>query len=129
MSTAAVSEPDLSTLVDSGTDRLVLRNILYVAWSIFNQPCGGGKKWNVEKIAGGKGYLLLIEFGRGFRIGMHDMQLLYDVCPLRIDSVFVRDSDDEGSGGCTLCVSLLDSEQPVTLTEVDVVRIRRRSRY
>lgn len=62
------------------------------------------------------------------------MQILHDVCPLRIDSVFVRDDDDSdqeggGKGGCTLCISLLNSEQPVHLTEVEVVRIRKRSRY
>jgi hypothetical protein len=62
------------------------------------------------------------------------LQILHDVCPLRIDSVFVRDDDaaaeeEQVGGGCTLCISLLNSEQPVHLTEVEVVRIRKRSRY
>ena len=121
-------EPDLSQKVESGTDRLVLRNIIYTAWSIFNSGGGGiaYTKWNVERIADGRGYLLLIEFGQGFRIGLHEMQLLHDVCPLRIDSVFVRDNSENGGG--MLCISLLDSEQPVHLTESDVVRVQKRSR-
>lgn len=75
-------EPDLSTQVDSGTDRLVMRNIIYTAWSIFNSSNGssGYSKWSVEKIAGGNGYLLLIKFGKGFRIGLHDMQALFVFC-------------------------------------------------
>jgi hypothetical protein len=85
---AHVPEPDLSTLVSSGTDRLMLRNIVYAAWSIFNYSSGSSSsskverntcsyvKWNVERIADGRGYLLLIEFGRGFRIGLYDMQVL-----------------------------------------------------
>lgn len=129
------SEPDLSVQVESGADRLVLRNIIYTAWSIFNSPnsssssSGGYTKWNVERVAEGRGYLLLMEFGRGFQIGLNDMQLLHDVCPLRIDSVFVRGIDGgDREGGCTLCISLLNSEQPVHMTESDVVRIRKRSR-
>jgi hypothetical protein len=49
-------------------------------------------------------------FGSGYRIGLQDMQLLMDVCPLRVDSIFVRESheDDfvvvpaaEAAGQCT----------------------------
>ena len=130
-------EPDLSVQVESGTDRLILRNIIYTAWSIFNSSCSGGggsegyTRWSVQKMADGRGYLLLMHFGRGFCIALSEMQLLHDVCPLRIDSVFVRGDDAAAAAegeGCTLCISLLNSEQPVTMTECDVVRIRKRSR-
>lgn len=134
-STASVltmpSEPDLATLVDSGADRLTIRNIIYAAWSVFNSSkCSDAASpylhWNVERM-GSRGYLLLIHFGKGFRIGLHEMQIIHDVCPLRIDSVFVRDAATDSSL-CALCVCLLDSEQPVQLTEAEVVRIRKRSR-
>jgi hypothetical protein len=77
------AEPDLTTQVESGTDRLVLRNIIYTAWSIFNSGnnSSGYSKWSIKKIAEGRGYLLLIKFGKGFRIGLHDMQAFF-VCVL-----------------------------------------------
>ena len=60
-------------------------------------------------------------------------QVIQDASPLRIDSICVRDgnccaSEAASAAVVNLCVSLLDSEQPVHMTEVDVVRIRKRSR-
>ena len=147
--TVAVSEPDLTSIVDSATDRLAIRNIIYTASSIFNSSSSSSsntvyKEWKVKRIqqnggGGGGGYLIKIQFGKYFRIGFYDMQILHDVCPLRIDSIFVsstnddNDNDDKGQTkmeerGCNLCISLLDNEQPVQLTESEVVRIRKRSR-
>ena len=87
----------------------------------------------------GKGYLVLAFFGPGYRISNQDMQLIMDVCPLRVDSIFVRDfqaSEDLGGaskyGGVeirtVLCISVLDIHQPVQITEAEVVRVRKRAR-
>ena len=95
-----------------------------------------------------RGYLVLGFFGPGFRVCVQDMQLICDVCPLRIDSIFVRDAQDDDNVGLTtrgslggggrgvagprvsavLSICLLDCNQPVRITEAEVVRVRKRSR-
>lgn len=131
--------------VDLASDRLSIRNIIYTAWSLFNSnssSSGGGggahySRWEVQKMADDRGYLLLLHFPSGFRIALGDMLTLQDACPLRIDSIFVRDaaekpgssSDDGGqAAAAVLCICILNSEQPVQLTETEIVRIRKRSR-
>jgi hypothetical protein len=82
---------------------------------------------------------------------MQDMQLLMDVCPLRVDSVFLREAQDSdfASAATTtttttttttkaavqreqvaavMCISVLDINQPVHITESEVVRVKKRSR-
>lgn len=49
--------------------------------------------YNVRRLRD-KGYLVLAFFGHGYRISLQDMQLLSDVCPMRIDSMFVRGLQD-----------------------------------
>lgn len=98
----------------------------------------------------GKGYLVLGFFGPGYRISLQEMQLIMDVSPLRIDSLFVRGAqeddldqcqvvprDAKGTGAaatpplricCVLSICVLDCMQPVRITEAEVVRVRKRSR-
>jgi hypothetical protein len=74
---------------------------------------------------------------------MQDMQLLMDVCPLRVDSIFLREAHDSdfvsnASNAKTtvvreqvasaMCISVLDINQPVHITESEVVRVKKRSR-
>ena len=98
--------------------------------------------FNVRRIQD-RGYMILAFFGSGYRVSLQDMQLVSDVCPLRIDSMFVR-SVQEGDlvlkgGGkpsatpaarpcAVLSICVLDSNQPVRITEAEVVRVRKRSR-
>lgn len=124
-------EPDLSMLVDMATDRLCIRNIIYTAWSVFNS----GKndmysRWEVKKTVDGRGYLLIFHFCKGYRIALSDMLTLQDASPLRIDSMSVKEpeEEDKNSAASLLCLCILNSDQPVQLTETDVVRIRKRSR-
>ncbi len=94
--------------------------------------------YNVKRIEG-RGYLILAFFGAGYRIALQDMQLLMDVCPLRVDSMFVREPLDDDfvddrresvakQTSAVLCVSVLDINQPVQITESEVVRVKKRSR-
>lgn len=87
----------------------------------------------------GRGYVVLAFFGNGYRISQQDMQLIMDVCPLRIDSMFVRglqdgDLSSEPSStqapkvAAVMSISVLDCNQPVRITEAEVVRVRKRSR-
>ena len=95
---------------------------------------------------------MLAFFGPGYRISVQDMQLVCDVCPLRIDSIFVREVQDgdllvqqnngakkkpvapaaaannNGKIAAVLSICVLDSNQPVRITEAEVVRVRKRSR-
>lgn len=69
------------------------------------------------------------------------MQLISDVCPLRIDSIFVREpqegdmkppqvrkNDAQQPIAAVLSICVLDCNQPVRITEAEVVRVRKRSR-
>lgn len=86
------AEPDLATIVEAGSDRLTIRNIIYAAWCIFNSSgtssCQAFLRWEVQKICkqqaasikGGMtmgGYLLLIHFGTGFHISLQEMQVSF----------------------------------------------------
>jgi hypothetical protein len=104
--------------------------------------------YNVKRIEN-RGYIILAFFGKGYRIALQDMQLVMDVCPLRVDSLFVREAteDDFQAGGDSgskstssglpslakqasgvMCISVLDINQPVQITESEVVRVKKRSR-
>ena len=83
------------------------------------------------------------------------MQLVMDICPLRVDAVFIREFREEDLRGpsstcvppgnkavaastpstglssqikSVLCISVLDINQPVQITEAEVVRVKKRSR-
>ena len=124
--------------------------------------------YKVKRVEG-RGYIVLAFFGQGFRVALQDMQLIMDVCPLRVDAIFMRDVQDDdfprfsahhrqqqqpsasnhqqqgagaaGGGECTrvlggcataargvMCISVLDVNQPVQITESEVVRVKKRSR-
>lgn len=76
------------------------------------------------------GYLVLVSFGKNFSIGLQDLQLISDVNPLRIDTISVRSpgSDDGKTVGCVLAIRVLDQNQPVRITEAEVIRVRKRHR-
>ena len=90
--------------------------------------------YNVRRIPG-RGYIILAFFSPGYRVSVQDMQLVMDACPLRVDSMFLRapqpdDASNMGSIkiGAVMSIGVLDSEQPVRITEAEVVRVRKRSR-
>lgn len=77
------------------------------------------------------GYLILVSFGKEFSICLQDLQLIADVNPLRVDSVIVRNSESsspEGKVGCVISIKVLDQQQPVRITEAEVVRVKKRHR-
>jgi hypothetical protein len=78
--------------------------------------------------------LVLAFFGKGFGLAVQDMQLIMDVSPLRIDSLFVREpkADDASSipshTAAVMSICVLDKDQPVRITEAEIVRVQKRSR-
>jgi hypothetical protein len=124
---------------------MVLRNIVYTIWAMNkgsyddSSPSSCYVGYTIKRIEN-KGYIILAFFGPGFSIALQDMQLIMDVCPLRVDSLFVRDfqpKDDLGipassaaakNISAAMCISVLDINQPVQITESEVVRVKKRSR-
>ena len=163
---ASGCEPDLSSVCKRDSpDSVTLRNVIYTLWAV-NKECTDHSNCSIPsncylvgthvmylkntptlksipqgytiKRLEGRGYLVLAFFGSGYRISQQDMQLLMDVCPLRIDSMFVRglqdgDLPDHTSSStprasAVLSISVLDANQPVRITEAEVVCVRKRSR-
>ena len=102
----------------------------------------------------GAGHTNLCQHGLLFDHALEqDMQLVMDICPLRVDAVFVREFREDDLKGpsstcvpngnkavstpstglnsqikSVLCISVLDINQPVQITEAEVVRVKKRSR-
>lgn len=120
-------EPELPEVADA--DKIVVRNVIYAMWAL--QQMGGGSQcvgWQVQTKA--DGYLVMVSFGPSFSISLQDLRVVADVNPLRIDSVLVRSPEklNEDKVGAVVVVKVLDEQQPVRITEVDVVRVRKRVR-
>jgi hypothetical protein len=105
----------------------VVRNILYASWALHesDKSC---ISWNVQNKTWG--YLINISFSTNFSISLSDMQLMKDLNPLRIENIILRNPEktsmDELTIGSVLVIKLLNQHQPVTFTETDIVRIRKR---
>jgi hypothetical protein len=121
------SEPELSEV--PSVDKMIVRNILYAAWALqpTDQTC---ISWNVQSKPWG--YIINVSFSQTFSISLADMQLIKDLNCLRIENVMLRNPDkptiDSVVIGGVLVVKLLNQDQPVTFTESEVVRIRKKHR-
>lgn len=118
-------EPELPEV--SQVDRTIVRNIIYTSWALNSNgdPCIG---WQVQNKS--DGYIVLISFGKSFSVALQDLQLISDVNPLRISSICVRNPEisSDKKVGLVLVIKVLDQYQPVTITESDIVRVRKRHR-
>ena len=121
------SEPDLPEI--PLVDKVIVRNILYAAWALQDaeNQC---ISWNVQTKKWG--YTINVSFAQTFSISLRDMQLIKDLSSLRIDDVLLRNADkpsiDDVIIGSVLVIKLLNHEQPVTFTEMEIVRIKKRHR-
>lgn len=118
-------EPELPEVPD--VDRPIVRNVIYTAWALHadGDPCMG---WQVQSKP--DGYLVLVSFGKRFSICLQDLQMVADVNPLRIDSIVLRSQEGsvENLVGAVMAVKVLDQQQPVMITESEVVRVKKRHR-
>jgi hypothetical protein len=121
------NEPELSEVPQA--DKMIIRNILYSAWALqpTDQSC---ISWNVLNKTWG--YVINVSFSANFSISLSDMQMIKDLNSLRIENVMIRSSDkpniDETIIGAVLVVKLLNKDQPVTFTESEIIRVRKRHR-
>ena len=126
-------EPELPEIPDA--DKPIVRNVLYTIWALQEGGASPSIGWQVQTTS--DGYAVTVSYGKEFGLSLRDLQLISDVSPLRIDSVILRNhTSSVGSQqvapdikvGCILAVKVLDQQQPVRITESEVVRIRKRHR-
>jgi hypothetical protein len=121
------SEPDLPEIPIA--DKGLVRNILYATWALQDteNQC---ISWNVQ--TKNWGYIINVSFAQIFSISLYDMQLIKELSSLRIDNVMFRNADkpsiDDVVIGAVLVIKLLNQNQPVTITEMEVVRVKKRRR-
>jgi hypothetical protein len=121
------SEPDLPE-VPIG-DKTIVRNILYAAWALQDSE-NQCITWNVQNKIWG--YVISVSFSQMFSLSLQDMLLIKDLHCLRIENVLLRNPEkpliDNVVIGAVMVVKLLNSEQPVTFTEMEIVRVKKRHR-
>ena len=135
-----MEEPNLPE-VTSQTDKMLVRNVIYAIWSLnvnSAEPCIG---WQVQVKA--YGYLVVVSFPQTFSLSATDMRLISDVNLLRIESITVRNPEnaisENMSGakasadgttrvGAIMVVKILNENQPVTITDAEIVLVKKRKR-
>jgi hypothetical protein len=121
------SEPDLPEIPIA--DKMTVRNILYVAWALQDaeNKC---ISWNVQTTKWG--YIINVSFAQTYSLSLYDMQLIKELSPLRIENVMLQNADkpsiDDVIIGAVLTIKLLNHQQPVTFTEMEIVRVKKRHR-
>ncbi len=118
----SVQEPELPNV--HAEDRVVVRNVLYAA-----QAClqGDNQLDNWAVTLNDKHYIVNMYLSNegDFDVNLRDMQLIADVSPLRVVSVHLS---KVGAAAVALRVVVSNKDQPVMLTETEVVRVRKRRR-
>lgn len=99
-------------------DRVVLENVACVIKAMSKEyQVGDFEVRNVED-----GYILLARFTSAPLLSLSDLQLVKDCNPVRVQNVAVTLIE----GRLVLHVKLLDSRSPVTITETDIIRVKKR---
>lgn len=129
-SNPALPTPSANDLPEvAENDKMLICNILYAFWSL--QECGQTPvSWNVTTKS--TGYIVSVSFGPNFSLSLVDLQIIKDLSVFRIDGVFVRSSVKSDSNdtmtGCQVVVKVLNEQQKVSITEAEIVRIRKKKR-
>lgn len=121
---------DLPEITDVG-DKQLVRNVLTVLWSM-NMHGGSCLSWQVQQRK--DGFLVLVSFGTTFSVAVQDMQMVMDVSPMRVVSVTVRNPEnntiaDGKAVGAVLAVKVLDKNQPIVISETEILRIRKKRKF
>lgn len=114
------SEPELPTVADE--DKTVVRNVLYAIRACISEE---NEVANWAVVLNDKGYTVNVYFGQSgnINISLRDLQTIQDVSPLRLTSINIV----QGQGKTpSIKASIMNKDQPIMLTETDVVRVRKR---
>lgn len=122
-----MQEPELPEVPDA--DKPVVRNVLYATWAL-QQASDGSPCVSWQVASKSDGYLISVSFGPSFSIAFSDLRVIQDVNITRIASIVVRNPEklNEDKIGAVLVIKVLDQQQPIRLSEVEVVRVRKRTR-
>jgi hypothetical protein len=104
-------------------DRPILRNVVAGIQSLKKERAL--TSWNVGL---GKGCYIVTAFvadGVDIEFGSRELEMLHDISPLRVLGVAVG----RVGGKLALTVRVSDKDEPLMLTETQVVHVRKRSRW
>lgn len=106
-------------------DKVIVRNVLYAAKVCLSQS-DGVDNWSVS--VNDRGYAINVYFAEGtdVTVPLRDLLTVQDVNPLRVVNVAVV---KPAKNPASIRVFVTNKNQPISLTETDVVRIRKRTRF
>lgn len=121
-------------------DRMMVRNMLYVAKAIqLSYPMPIFSSWQVQVRQ--DGYVVVLFLHPGFTLSSGDLDMFKEVSPLRVQSICIvgngstdRASDSGGEGTLMsnvkpqIRIRLVDHQQPIMMTEVEVVKVVKKKR-
>lgn len=122
-------EPDLPEVHPD--DRMLIRNIIYTVMAL-NTHDPFSKGWHVQ--CRPTGYIVLFYLMPQYTISLHDLQMVHDVNPARISNTVICSivelptKEAATIAQPVLKVQVMNSQQPVVHAEIDIVRVRKRSR-
>ena len=103
-------------------DRMLVRNVMACICTLKQQKMI--HTMEVERVKNGYHLIARIADGEDFDFDTADLEILNTVSPLRITT----SSIERRSGKLQLRIRILDSSQPVNITETSVTHIRKRCR-
>ena len=116
---------DMPLNIDSSVlpeDRMLVRNVMACICTLKQQKMM--HTMEVERVKNGYHLIARIADGEDFDFDTADLEILNTVSPLRITT----SSIERRSGKLHLRIRILDSSQPVNITETSVTHIRKRCR-
>jgi hypothetical protein len=123
------NEPELPDVPQG--DRMVLRNVLYSIWALLKQGGSECISWNVKVLD--RCYEVCVQVGTAFAIGTEELEEVRKVSIGRVEWVGIVSPKvavdvTERRVGCVVCARVCDSQQRISYTETDIVRIVQRKK-
>lgn len=130
-------EPELPEVLDE--DKPIVRNVIYVVTAL-NKHEPFCSQWRVT-CEENQGYTVHVTMLPTWSLSVNDLQVIREINPMRVSNVVVAcmptpatqatltNSAVEQGSPCFIKVVISDRNQRVVQTDVDVVRIRKRSRH
>ena len=122
-------EPDLPEV--HADDRMLIRNIIYTVMAL-NTHDPFSKGWHVQ--CKPNGYVVIFYLMQNYTIALRDLQMVHDLNPGRITNTVVCSETECSKQDPTtvaqpvLRIQVLNSQQPVLYSEIEIVRVSKRYR-
>lgn len=102
-------------------DQIVVENVASVMLGLSREY--SFHDFEIKKV--NDGYVLMAKASSHASISLTDLQLLKDCNPVRVQDVFISVSE----GKICLNVKILNGNVPVTITETEVIRVKKRKMW